>query len=266
MLPRPEAIALPTFNIPDAPHAPMPAELVCRSPVMVAGDWHIPHYHAGTIRLLIAVAKRDGIRSLILNGDFLNEDVFLFGGTGRKPAMPEFLEECTAAGRMLAVLLQHFDTIYWNAGNHEERWFRMNNGQVGMAQLLRLMLDRPEDRARVLVTDRDYVLVEQAASPRWRVTHGQTGGVRSAVAGPKLKAQVYGCNVLQGHTHLWGEEPTSCGRYVGATHGCIADPAAAAYKMMRTTTYSQWQLGFASITNGRLRLYSQQHTDWSKEL
>lgn len=261
-----------TLTIPE-PEAPdLPPELVVPHAVTVLGDIHIPYHEPDVLAKAIQVSRRDGIVDLVVNGDALDEGVFFMGGAAHTPHMKDFKVEVKKAREVFTCLLDFYERIWWCRGNHEARLFRLTNGQFDMETLISLIgLDRFVDaqgHPRVVGTDRDYLLVTHGPDPEdtWRVTHGEGGSVNHASNGPVAKATIYGTNVLQGHTHLWGQAVTADGRFLGATHGTANRPGLIDYKQLNTRTYRKWTNGFATIQRGKLALYALNFTDWEREL
>lgn len=243
----------------------LPEELRIDEPVIVAGDWHIPFHDRFLVDALLAVADKEDIRTIILNGDVMSQDVFRQGGFARQPSTPNFEEEMQEVSKVIGILSEQFDGIVAIPGNHERRMLRMLSEEVSMSRLYQMILGGLQPFG-FQTTERDYVVVDHDHG-EWRVTHGDSGGsVRNPIAAPIQKAMIYQQNVLQGHSHLLGYAPTPDGRFLAGTHGCIVDPAALEYKNIRTTTFPNWTQGFASIVDGFLTLYSKQHTNWGKVL
>jgi predicted phosphodiesterase len=243
----------------------IPAEVRIPEPVLVAGDWHIPFHDRYVVDALLAIAERDGIEHLVLNGDVMSQDVFLHGGFDRNPDMPPFEDEMYETEQVFAVLAQVFKRLTVVPGNHERRLLKLAFGEVTLERLYRMILAGPPEGLQS--TERDYVVVEADGATDWRVTHGDGGGsVRSAIVAPMQKALIYQQNVLQGHSHLLGYAPTPDGRFVGASGGCIVDETRLEYKQTRTVTFPRWTQGFSTLIDGYLDLYSRDYTNWRREL
>ena len=103
--------------LPVAPRLPEPAayaiprEVHIDEPVLVAGDWHIPFHDLYVVDALLAIAERDGITHLVMNGDVMSQDVFLHGGFDRNPDMPPFEDEMYETERVFGVLSEVFTSI-----------------------------------------------------------------------------------------------------------------------------------------------------------
>jgi hypothetical protein len=270
--------ALPTIPMAEPPD--LPEEIVIERPVIVGADWHVPHHDRDIIMRLVRIAARDGIKDLVIAGDFLSLDAFWMGGTAKRPGTVEFETELTAGRVMIKRLLQWFDRIYWSIGNHERRILRQTQGSIHMDMLKNMLFFGSTQTGeaidqemfglydRVIVTNRDYVLVKHGYYPEdlWRVAHGDGGSTTVATNAAISKADSYNCNLAQGHNHLSGERQTKNGLYLGADIGCCMDPNLAEYKVMTTKAFPQWVKGFATIRRGKLRRYSDRFTDWEAEL
>lgn len=229
--------------------------------VLVAGDWHVPYHSETLVAKLLTYALDMGIKTLVINGDFLDSAVFFRGGQDHRPTMTEFRSELHAAEQMLRALLQRFQMIYWIAGNHEQRLFRLTKGELDMELLRRMVAEGVGDR--VVVTDRDHIVIHYTDTPEritWRITHGESGSTVIATNAAVLKADSYSCNVLQGHNHLFGMRQTRSGKHIGVDHGAMCNPALIEYKQLRTTTYPTWVPGFAALKRGKVALYSPRFT------
>jgi predicted phosphodiesterase len=253
------------------PHVPrvaaplLPQEVVLvDEDVLVAADWHSPHYDHAMVDALIRVAVQEKITHLVLAGDFIDEAVFFMGGNEKPPGQATFREELHSTGRLLAVLLQVFEKITWLRGNHEERLLRLSKAELGMEELRKMVAEGQGDRIRV--TDRDYVYATWSHDPdaTWRLPHGVGGSASIATNAAVKKAEIYGCHVAQGHDHLIGIRQTQNGRHLGVDIGCMLQPEWIGYKAMNTKTYPMWNQGFLMLRKGRPTLFTRKWTDWSR--
>ena len=248
-----DMLALPPPRTP-----PLPAHVqLVDTDIVVAGDWHVPYYDPTMAAMLISEAQRLEIDTLVLNGDFLDEEVFFAGGMEHPPFASAFATELATARRLLQELLRVFNHIVWVAGNHERRLYRMTGGEIALSALATIALGGGSEA--VTTTDRDYITAHYTGSRPWRITHGQGGSVKQPLRAALEKANSYDTNVIQGHNHLWGLTHTADGRHIAIDHGCMVDPRRISYRELNTRTYAQPKQGFAIVRDGRVRLYDK---DW----
>lgn len=254
-------------NLPRPDGTRVPRPVVLRDvDVVVAGDFHVPFHDPEMIALFVAVAQRDGIRTLLINGDFFDQEG-LYAGDDPSPGTVSFDAELQAARGVVDVLFKYFDQIVWNEGNHDDRITRSTHRHLTIDHLGYLVAAKYGENFRV--TPRDHVELHWTGRPddSWRVTHGDgSRSMKSSVNGPKEMAEIYNTNVIQGHNHAVGRSQTKDGRHWGVSHGCIVDPRLVAYKQVNTTTHSQWVQGFGTIRRGKYRQYTRNGDDWEIEL
>lgn len=264
-----QVMAMSAFPQGIAPALPPVLHYSAEETILIAADFHIPHHDAELAAALLKVAEQERADRLIICGDFLNEDVFFMGGNAKLPTMVSFKTELLKAREVLHCLLDAFPAITWLAGNHEQRLFRASKGELDMASLLgqiaMVKLTEPLDVSRVVVTDRDYVIVDHL-DPHysWRIAHGVGGTASSPAAAAVKKAGIYDINVAQGHDHLIGLVQTPNAKHLGWDIGCMLEPEWALYKSLNTNTYPLWNQGFGLLKNGRPTPFSRRWTAWDR--
>jgi predicted phosphodiesterase len=222
--------------------------------VMILGDTEIPYHDAENISLMVRVAKRFGIKTLVINGDFVSADFMSHWPTEAGQSVPDDEQEFTEARRVLAHLLGHFDQIYINKGNHEQR---MTRARLSMRALKWLF----------------------GADERVQVSHYMycdviSGGVTYSVAHPadfssthgKVAAElatVHDCHTIIGHTHYGGLAFSKNGKYLGLDLGHSTREDTRHYSRHVRRKSQRWVSGFGMIRNGYAYPFYKDFTDFS---
>lgn len=214
---------------------------------LVTSDWHVPHHHEELVDQLIAVAQRLGIRQLVINGDFLNEDAF-----SRWKAHPfnvGWKVEKQIAQALLERLCETFDRIYYILDNHDRRIIATHErsqdfDEADLLDLLVTATTRGKIRASIYY---HYVIVNKT----WRVTSPKEYR-RQKLALANRVAQMQHMHTIVGGDHLFGLGMDDSGRYVIASNMCMVNQAEVPYVRVKDTTYPNWNPGFYAIIENRL--------------
>lgn len=236
---------------------------------IVLGDSEIPYHDPEIFQLAYSIAQRFDIKTLIINGDFLALDCF---STWAKQIVHKwaFEEELDPGERILETLLQQFDHIYYNQGNHELRLSHRVDGQMTIGKFL-------EKFAKVQFSEYAFCMLEHgtrqnphapSAPPepnRTMVVHPKNYS-RIPLATARELAAIHHCNILCGHNHHQAMGHDRSGRYFIMDGGCCRDPLHTSYKSLQVTTHPAWNPGFSMILNENPYLVNKSNAEFWKKV
>ena len=214
---------------------------------LVTSDWHIPYHDQGLVDRMLLVAKTLGVKQLVINGDFLNQDAFS-KWKGHAFQM-DWRTEKAIARATIRQLCETFKTIYYIMDNHDRRimWMHEKPSEFSEDDVLDLITDaisRRHIRASIYY---HYVIINAT----WRVTSPKEYR-RTKLSLPNRLAQVYGSHIISGGDHLFGMGMDDSGRYIIANNCCIVNAAETPYINVQDTTYPKWNPGFYAILDNVL--------------
>ncbi len=221
--------------------------------VMLIGDLEIPYHDAENLNLMLEVARRWGIRTLVVNGDFVCVDWLSSWAkeTGEHGTDDE--NEAGPAREVVAVLESAFDTIYFIKGNHEQRATR---GKLNIKNLFRTF--GVSDISKV--SDYKYCEVVSSTVPFLVVHPEDYSSVRAKVAVDL--SVVEDANVITSHTHLGGISFSPNGKYICADLGHSTRRDTRYYAMQGKRKSPRWISGFGMIRKGKYTPFYKDFTDW----
>ena len=221
--------------------------------VLVMSDVEAPFHDALWCSDVIGLAKKWGIKTVILAGDFLH---FTSLSKFTKPMMSEdgdnedaeveVSDEIESAAAFSDVLLNNFERIVMVLGNHEDRLTKRLAVATRVSIIRQLLGYRFEDRFEIYPY---YQCVVKASTGVWRVAHPRNYSIIPIRVASRL-ADKYQCNYIAGHGHDWGET-TSVGGYYAAACGCCVDPERLAYTTLRDNASPKMQQGAWMLHDGR---------------
>ena len=230
---------------------------------IVSSDWHVPHQKESLVDRLLEMAKAWRIPTLVINGDFLNQDAFS-KWKGHRFNVP-WKEERRLAAAILGLLFKTFEEIVYIMDNHDRRIIAAHErpSEFTEEDVLAILTNGVKmGRLRPSI-DYRYVIV----NGKWRVTSPKEYR-RNKLSLPNRLAQLYHQDVIVGGDHLFGLGMDDSDRYVIANSMCIVDPTRTPYISVQDTTYPHWNPGFHMIRNNHLRSYPDNPslTDWEEEI
>lgn len=214
---------------------------------LVTSDWHVPHHDEDLVGRMLAVAKRLGIRQLIINGDFLNEDAF--SRWKSHPFNVDWKTEKAIAKALLQRLITAFDRIYYILDNHDRRIIARHErpSEFDETDLLDILLDATT-RGVVRASIFYHMCI---VNNTWRVTSPREYR-RQKLSLPSRLAQLYHMNIISGGDHLFGLGVDDSARYVVANNCCMVNREEVPYVMTQDSAYPWWSPGFYAIVNNVL--------------
>jgi predicted phosphodiesterase len=232
-------------------------EVISRfTPVQVVGDaviacdLHIPLYDPGLVNVLIRAAKKEGIKTLIIAGDFWNMDEF----SSYPPVQPEakFDIERKEGNIVLKTLLRWFDSIIIIWGNHDFRLTRSLGYKYSFTECMKWAFSSltDEEMAKVTFSDLDYMYYHPGGAKDWkiRVCHPSTYSDQPLVV-PRKLAIKYNCGVYTAHSHHCAIGAAPNGHDIILEGGGFFDKSRTEY-IQRTNPNHEWVSGFFFFKDG----------------
>lgn len=206
--------------------------------ITVVSDIHVPYHREELTILSILESKQRGCGAYVILGDLF--DMHLFSSFGVTDKSTRFQRELRMGAEIVRQAAGEIGKVYWSSGNHEERWIRKNEYNVGMSELAAMCgLSDLIDQGLLFVSDNPSM----AGHHNWMLTHPTTYGSTPLVVPGKL-ADLYEHNVMSAHAHHFGLGTSPSGKYVVVETGGLFDPRLVQYKQWRVTTHRQWVSGF----------------------
>lgn len=221
--------------------------------VMVTADWHIPLYDPVYANEMIERARHEGIKTLIVGGDFFNFDSI--SRFDEKQADAGLERELNEGISVMATLTETFDKIIYVWGNHDARLHTRLGYKLAFKNTMQLIfraLDR-EQYGKLYFTNLDHVWVEQE-DERWYICH-PNNYTRIPLSGARVLATKLNANVITAHSHHCAVGYSIDGARVACEIGGLFDKDKTAY-LQRTTTFPTWTQGYAWLKNGKLHVAS----------
>ena len=224
---------------------------------IVSSDWHVPHHHEELVTRMLAVAKALGIKQLVINGDFLNEDAF-----SRWPNHPfnvGWQTEKHIARDLLQTLVKTFDRIYYILDNHDRRILARHERPTEFTEddLMDILLDSTTRGVVRASTFYRHLIINDT----WRVTSPKEYR-RMKLSLPGRLAQLYHTNVISGGDHLFGLGVDDSAQYVIANNCCVVNPTEVPYINVADTSFPHWTPGFYAIVDNVLHPFVLHENLW----
>jgi len=224
--------------------------------ITVCNDVHIPFYKAPLMDKMVGISEKFGSKELVVVGDLLDMTAISRFDTTKK--QQTLSEEFEIARRVLEVLFEQFDTIYWSMGNHDVRFVKLAEGNFSETDLGKLIFNSLDSK-KLKVSPYRYVEINKL----WRLTHPSNYS-RIPPQVERSLATKFHKNVIGTHGHLFGMGTDISGKYVAAQVGGLVDPERVWYLKEKDTTHPNWVSGFWVIRNDILYPFVDHPnlTDW----
>ena len=234
-------------SFPESPSAVLDQFLKLDYPkVLVLGDCEIPDHNPRVFDLAALLAKRLGIKHLIVNGDFLALDSLSKwpkdGGTAN------FLADIEIARETLRTFLNNFETVDFLTGNHEQRLAHKIDGQFNIGEFFK-NLDYFQYS--------EYSYCNLRSGGREIIVCHPVDYSRTPLAVPRRLAALHHKDILCGHTHRLAMGYDDSGKYQIVEGGHCRDESRTRYKQMRMSSHPRWNQGFTLILNGYIHLVNE---------
>ena len=232
-----------------------PFRVACDN-ALVVGDVHVPCTDYEFSKLVMLVARKQNVKTLIVAGDTFNADSFS-KYQAVVPA-PTWAQERDAARVLFAEWTDWFDDIYVIMGNHDRRIQKVTAGQFSEADIFGMV----STSAKVHTSNFGYMTLDTSAEYPWRITHSSQYSVNQLTVADQL-ALKYQCNIITHHEHHAAIGWDRYGRYVIVNNGTLADPAKLAYVTLDDSKNAVMQNAFTVLKNGVPHIYGRAPmTDW----
>lgn len=233
--------------------------------VLVLPDVELPFHNAPFLNNVIMLARAQGVRQLILDGDFMHNASFAYFAGSEKEADQELSE----VEELVYPFFANFDAVYWLSGNHDTRIQKMLDRLISMERIARMIVP-PEHAAefyrKVKIFDHFWCKV----GSEWQIHHPNVKGAQIPARTATWIAEKNDCNVGQGHVHLFGTAQTRNGKWMGIDIGVGVDVRRLAYQNLRHSTHPNGVAGALILRERDGKYYpqhvSQRFTDFEYEL
>lgn len=227
---------------------------------MIIGDVHLPCTDYGFLQLVIKVAKKYGIKKLIIAGDFFTLDI----ASKYQQVVPAIQWEMERkAGRLVvAELLEWFDDLRFLMGNHDRRLQRLTDGQLDENDIFGMI----SSSDKVHVSNWGHCVVENKNKDGypWRITHSSNYSINQLTVADALSNK-FQMNIISHHEHHLAQGWDRYKRFVVINNGCLVDQNKLAYVMLDDNKMSGMTLGFVMLQNGVATTFGKYpYTDWNE--
>jgi len=250
-------------QIPNFPPSPSPLwtdhiTLQCENAIVIA-DVELPDYNAGLMRLVVAMAIRHDIKTLIIGGDYWAFDSITPWPSVFKKDVGLLRDHLSMGDTVIQKAREWFSEVYAVLGNHDRRFSKLLAGQLGPYEIM-----NPAYRPTVKPYAHLYL---ETSRGRIMVVHPKNySRVQLAVPTKLIASEPRRCHIISTHTHHCSQGFDPSGKWQIAEIGCIRDPDRTQYKQETKTTHPNWVQGFAMIRRGLIRTFPKLATDWEHEL
>lgn len=226
---------------------------------LVIGDLHIPHQNTTMLVRALKVVKKyhPSVRRFIIGGDLFDFDSLSRHSHDQKETDPN--DAIRLGGHVLRALGAELDEGIIIPGNHDRRFAKRLDQDFDMELLVNAALGQKWPRARLKITNLDYIYL----GATWVVGHpSHYSGLGGKT--PSDIADVWQKNIVTLHNHIVGQSQSRSGRYIGVDCGHMTVPDLHTYLHRGLTKFAKWNSGFCVIENGFPYVYTEQFTDWAK--
>ena len=226
---------------------------------IIVGDIHVPTTDYDFASLVLVIAKKYGIKQLIIAGDTFNMDAFsLYEAISETPSWEQ---ERDAARILFHDWLEWFDDIYVIMGNHDRRLQKWAGGQLDETDIFGMITSSD----KVHVSNYGYLTVKTRQGD-YLVTHSKNYSVNQLTVASEL-AQKYQCHIISHHEHHSAIGWDRFGRYVIVNNGGLFDQNKMAYVMLENGKNPVMKNSFCMLRNGSVKVFGKEpFTDWSEYL
>lgn len=211
--------------------------------VLILTDIHLPGTRYDWLDRVIKDAIHYGIKHCVIGGDLLDMSKLNRHEKEWKEGH-DFEQEQDEANRIMQILLDNFDHVYFLRGNHDENFTRTLQWTMSFDRSMRMILNdiSEEDHQRLTIVDSDHCYLHNSQG-KWLVCHTRSyskipGKVPSDIL--MINPDLVGC--IAGHRHHYGIVNTPNGR-IAVEAGHFADDRQQSYKHQYTTTFPKWSTG-----------------------
>lgn len=210
--------------------------------VCIAGDEHCPFQDDDLIKELIHRCQIEKIRTIIINGDFLDcKNISSF--TDLQQIELTFENELEEANRILKLISRNFDNIYFTNSNHEARFARKMEGNANIKDLFKMFDGDLKQGEDYQISIYDYCILNNSTY----ICHPDNySSVPLSI--PRTLATKYHMNIICGHLHRLSLGKDISGKYFCMESGGLFDPGKLEY-LQNTNKNPNQESGFILIKN-----------------
>ena len=221
--------------------------------VGVLSDIHCPIHSEKWLLQAITAFKLFDVKHVIVNGDFLDANQISRHAGSYYRRKGELADDFNAAESVLKLLVDTFDHVYFDMGNHDMRLLHKFAGEVGVSRIWKMFGDH---EGKVTVTSRSYCKVNENVT----VCHPrQYSRIRGSLA-QKL-SQRWQRSILTGHQHHSTMSSSPDGKWQACDVGAIVDVELQDYVRNELSDHVEPQNGFAIIFGNKIVCFDK-HTAW----
>ena len=220
---------------------------------LITMDYHSPYYSVPWHNRSLAIAKKFGIKKIIIVGDLLD---FAFASFFYSEKKPNLQDEDAENKRLIKSLVDSFDAIYLIKGNHEDRLGRLTDAKLQASILLELWAKEAWE-TKFFYSTYDKLSI----GDEWLLIHPKSYSQISGQVAKRLASKFHK-NIINAHGHFLSYGYDMSGKYIAVDLGGLFDPEKIEYRCVKTTTHSNWNQGFGMLYRGHFYFFDNQ-TDWN---
>ena len=210
---------------------------------IIVGDVHLPTTDYELSDLMLTVARKTGIRQLVICGDLLNFDAYSKYESIIPPL--SFQTEIEAALTTVGRWAGWFDDMLMGLGNHERRLLKYNRGAMRADALGKIIAVASE---RLRISTYSHVIIHSGGQI-WRATHQRNYSQIPLRVGRELALKTQ-MNIITQHQHHVAKGRDKFNRYTVIDGGGLFDEEKMAYVMLEDSTSPTMCRGFVVLVNG----------------
>lgn len=219
---------------------------------LITCDYHSPYHSIEWHNRSLDVAKKRGIRNVIIIGDLVDFGFASFFYTDNRPTYDMEKDENK---RLIRSFMDNFDKVYLVKGNHEDRLGRMTDGKLQVQVLLELWTrEEWQNRFQYSPYDRAFI------GSDWMLVHPKSYSQISGQVAKKLAA-IKHMNVINAHGHFLSYGYDMSGKFLAVDMGGMFDVSKIEYKNIKTSTHPEWNNGFGILKDGHFEFFDKM-TNW----
>lgn len=231
--------------------------------VMGWNDLHGTAVDIGLLEKTDDIRKEFDIDTLIIGGDLGNNEAISKHRRRSLRYDANLSLEIQVMTEILEWAADRYQQIYLIPGNHDMWLVEAVDGALSYTDLMKMIIQTDKVRSRVKVSEYDRITL-QSGERTWTIPHQAGYSPNPLVVAQKLSER-FETDIYTTHQHFSaGPVRSKNGKHILMDVGGLFDPNKFAYSNMRTTAGRVMTQGFATIINGKPRLWTPDNlmTDW----
>jgi hypothetical protein len=232
--------------------------------VLVMNDLHGTKVDIEFLQRTADVIKYFGIRHVIIAGDLADNDAINPHKRRSVRYETNLKLEIDILTEILEWVAERVDDVVLYPGNHDLWLIEQVDGSLNYTDTVRLLVRSHEVRRKLLISDYDRLTLKSGERV-WTISHQSMYSPTPLVTAQKL-SEKYETDIYTTHQHISaGPVLSKNGKHVLMDVGGMFDPDKFAYVNMKTTASRVMNQGFATIMNGKGKLWTPNPliTDWN---